>query len=164
MLLIKFRVFCGCFLTCLLVFLPSCNAIKIKQPVYEVDLKEKTEVQLTYNQNVYNTTLVYKNGCLVLEFSDNGDSYDGLVFTISKDCCRTTFKDVEYNIPQGTLTEKFFVNELFSFVSSFGGVLITKDFNELSGCAYVTKRQGTHTFTFEVFENDGNIAYSLKIT
>ena len=83
MLLIKFRVFCGCFLTCLLVFLPSCNAIKIKQPVYEVDLKEKTEVQLTYNQNVYNTTLVYKNGCLVLEFSDNGDSYDGLVFTIS---------------------------------------------------------------------------------
>ena len=164
MLLIKLRVFCGCFLACLLIFLPSCNAIKIKQPVYEVDLKEKTEVQLTYNQNLYNTILVYKNGYLVLEFSDNGDAYDGLAFTVGKDFCRTTFKGVEYDFTKGKLTEILFINELYSFVSSFGGVLITEKVNENSGCFYVTRRQGTHTFTFEVFENNGNIAYSLKIT
>ncbi|MBO5066541.1 MAG: hypothetical protein J6D06_10535 [Clostridia bacterium] len=142
----------------------SCNTLEIRQPIYEVDLNQKTEVQLTCNQNVYNTFVNYKNGCLILEFSDNGDSYDGLVFTVGKDFCRTTFKDIEYEFPAGKLTEIFFVNELYDFVSSSQGLLTTDNFNESTGCAYVSRAQGTHTFTFEVFENEGNTAYSLKIT
>ncbi len=149
---------------CALLLLSSCDTLEIKQPIYEVDLKEKKEVQLTYNYNVYNAFIIYKNGCLVLEFSDNGDSYDGLVFTAGKDFCRTYFKGVEYDLPDGTITEVLFVNELFDFVSSSQGVLVTENFNENTGCSYVSRLQGTHTFTFEVFENNGNPAYSLKIT
>lgn len=147
-----------------LLFLSSCNTPKTKQPIYEVDFKEKTEVQLTYNYNVYNTFVIYKNGYIVLEFSDNGDSYDGLVFTAGKDFCRTSFKGVRYDFPEGAKTEALFINELFSFISSSQGVLVTENFNENAGCSYVSRRQGTHTFTFEVFENNGTLGYALKIT
>ena len=133
------------------------------QTVYEVDLKEKTEVQLTYNQNVYNALVCYNSGCMLLEFTNNGDAYDGLIFSVSKDGCTTYFNGIEYDIPDGKLTDVLFVNELYSFVSSSNGVLITEGHNENSGCSYITRQQGTHTFTFEVFENSGNFAYSLKI-
>ena len=162
-MLIKFRLLYGCIFVAMLLSFSSCGIVGNKKPIYEIDLKQKTEVQLTYNRNVYNTLICYKDGCLVFEFSDKGDSYDGLVFTVTKDFCSTSFKGAEYDFSTGTLTDSLFVNEMFSFISSFQGVIITENFNEVSGCSYVTRRQGTHTFTFEVFENNGNRAYSLKI-
>ena len=162
-MLIKLRLFCACLIFGVVLFLPSCNTFNNKQPVYEVDLKEKTEVQLTCNQNVYNALICYNSGCLKLEFSDNGDAYDGLSFSVSKGICTTYFNGIEYDIPDGELTQALFVNELYSLISSANGVLVTEGYNENSGCSYITRRQGTHTFTFEVFENNGVFAYSLKI-
>ena len=147
-----------------LVSLSSCSTFEYKKPAYEVDLKQKTEVQLTYNQNVYNVFLTYESGGLVLEFADNGDAYDAVTFIAGKGFLKTKFKGMEYIIPDGALTDKMFIVELFSLVSSNDGVIITEKYNEYSGCSYVTRQQGTHTFSFEVFENNGNFAYSLKIT
>ena len=163
-MLIKFRLFCGCFISVALVFLSSCSTFEYRNPAYEVDLKQKTEVQLTYNQNVYTAFLVYESGDLVLEFADNRDAYDGVTFIVGKDFLKTKFKGMEYIISDGALTDKMFIVELFSLVSSNDGVIITEKYNEYSGCSYVTRQHGTHTFSFEVFENNGNFACSLKIT
>ena len=149
---------------CGLLLLSSCNTLNIKNPIYEVDLKDKKEVQLTYNRNIYNTLICYNSGFLVVEFLNNGDAYDGMVFSVGENFCKADFNGVEYELPEGVLTESLFVCDLYSFVSSSDGVLTTEAFDESTGCSYISRRQGTRTFTFEIFENNGVFAYSLKIT
>lgn len=161
---IKFRSVLVSLLVCAVLIFSSCGIQAGKQSTYEVDFKESKTVQVAYNHNVYNTVISYKNGCLVVEFSDTDDAFCGIVFTVGKDFCRTSFKGSEYELPQGKFTEKLFVNKLFSFISSADGVLITENYNEKTGCSYVTRSFNEHTFTFEVFENNGKFAYSLNIT
>lgn len=129
-----------------------------------MNLGTETDVQLTYNQNVFNIRLYFSNGIMKLLVIDGNDAVSGLGFELDNTTCQTFYSDLVNEIPFDKLSDNFYPLIIYKFISEFNGVVLTEAYDSQKNCRYVSRQISGSFVTFEVFENEENYAYSIHIT
>lgn len=147
----------------MLTFFTSCkNDFSAKHPS-EVDLKNKTLVQLHFDENVYNCEVLFTADELIIEFSGNNSFPDGLIYNINSEYLTITYLDITKRFLIESLSEKSTLVIFYEFVKSFNGLIVTENYDSEKNCTFVDRDMGTISVRFEVFINKNKTAYSLYI-
>lgn len=151
-------------ISCFILF-SSCDKTLIGKTLPEVDFNNNvTDVQLTYRQNVYNINLSYSSGFLTISFTDEDTALCGVTYKVNSQVCRVTYGDISHDTPVENLPNTFLPLVIHKFISDFGGVISTENYNTQRECSYVSRNVFNTPVTLEVYENEENKAYSLHIT
>lgn len=142
----------------------SCGSASENNVVSEVDLSKVTDVQITYNQNVYNTRISYASGVLHLDIVSGAETLNGLGFELDGDNCRIIYSDIVRDMATEDFSNNFFPLVIYNFISDFNGVIFSEGYDEDKLCYYVSRQVFSNFVTFEIFENNQNRAYSIHIT
>ena len=151
-------------ISCFILF-SSCDRTIIGKTLPEVDFNNNvTDVQLTYRQNVYDVKLSYSSDFLTISFTDKDTALCGVTYKINSQVCRVTYGDISHDTPVENLPNTFFPRVIYKFISDFGGVIPTENYNTQRECSYVSRNVFNTPVTLEVYENKENKFYSLHIT
>ena len=144
--------------------LPSCNATKKSPQVSsEVDFSEPKVVQITFNEHIYNTTVVFNNGKLELKFSDEKNLIGGTYVSIDSTNYKITYNDMVFDGEKSTLSHSFLPSVIYSFLNSFNGKVTLDSYNRELECFYTSVNTEDSFIIIESYENDGKINYSMEI-
>lgn len=161
---IKYFFKCTCFVLLFFSLLTSCDKTTVGKPTLQADLKNVTDVQLTYRQNVYNVKLSYGSEFLTVSFTDDATCLHGVTYTVNSAVCKISYGDISHTVPVGSFPEAFLPVVIYEFVSEFGGIVSTEKFNPRQNCSYVSRNIRNCSVTFEIYRNGENISYSLHIS
>ena len=151
-------------ISCFILF-SSCDRTIIGKTLPEVDFNNNvTDVQLTYRQNDYNIKLSYSSGLLTISFTDKDSVLCGITYKVNSQVCRVTYGDISHDTPVEKLPDSFFPMVVYKFISDFGGVIPTENYNSQRNCSYISRNVFNTPVTLEVYENEKNKSYSLHIT
>lgn len=154
---------CCVFLSFVLI-MTSCGLSSENNVISEVDLSNVTDVQITYDQNVYNTRISYVSGVLYLNIISGAETLNGLGFEIDGENCRIIYSDMVRDMATESFSNNFFPLVIYNFISDFNGVILSEGYDDEKLCYYVSRQVFSSFVTFEIFENNQNKAYSLHIT
>ncbi len=161
---IKFAVKICAFGLILAILLTGCvNPLKKHSPA-EVDFGTVTKVQLTYKQNIYDVEIQFNRSVLIINFGNNGTAFDGLGYKITPEDCQVSFGGLAHSFEIQFLPEDFLPIVVYNFFLETGGVLVTENYDNTVACDYLTRAIGNCFVRFEVYENQGNISYTLIVT
>lgn len=141
----------------------SCSKTTVGITLLRVDLKNLTDVQLTYRQNVYNVKLSYNAGLLTVSFTDGSSCFCGVTYAVNSEVLEISYGDISKTVPIANLPNDFLPVLIYRFVSDFDGTVVTEDYNSRLNCSYVLRNIGKNSVTFEVYQNGGNTSYSLYV-
>lgn len=141
----------------------SCSKTTVGRTLLRADLKNVTDVQLTYRQNIYNVKLSYNTGLLTVSFTDGSSCLCGVTYAVNSKVCKISYGDISKSVPIANLPNDFLPVLIYRFVSDFDGTVVTEDYNSRLNCSYVLRNIGKNSVTFEVYQNGGNTSYSLYI-
>ncbi len=142
----------------------SCSNPLKKHTHTEVNFNEIKDVQLTYNQNVYDVSLRFTRSVLELTFKKNNTAYDGIVYKITPQSCEVNYSGLVHSFEKDILPGNFLPNMIWQFFIETGDTLITENYDSQNECYYLTRTINNSFIRFEVYENQGNISYTLIIT
>ncbi|MGN1315589.1 MAG: hypothetical protein ACI4VW_00840 [Acutalibacteraceae bacterium] len=161
---IRFQRLACVFVVLLCVTLSSCNVTKNSLQVSsEVDFSEPKTVQITFNEHIYNTTVVFKNGKLELNFSDEKDLIGGAYVSIDSTNYKITYNDMVFEGEKTNLSNSFLPSVIYSFLNSFDGLITLDSYNKDLNCFYISLNTEGSFIVFESYEKDGKQNYSMEI-
>lgn len=152
----------------LLLGFSSCGK-KESNNFLEINLNEKTPVQIMYRQNVYNGVIFFDG--LVLELSVNngiGDKQgskesDSINFHVDSMTCTVTHNGLEKNFDKEKLTAGFLPVVIFDFLNSTGATFKTESFYEQEAQYTISRNINQNRVTFEAYPDDVDCTYSIII-
>ncbi len=162
--MIKKLFSCVCLVLSCFILFSSCDKTLIGKTLPEVDFNNVTDVQLIYKQNVYNIKLSYCSGILTITFIDTDSSLYGITYKVSSQVCQVSYGDISHDTPVENLPNTFFPRVIYKFISDFGGIIPTENYNSQRNCSYISRNVFNTPVTLEVYENENNTSYSLHIT
>ena len=150
------------FLMC--VTLSSCNGTnRHLQVASEVDFTEPKAVQITFNEHIYNTTVVFKNNKLELNFSDGKDLIGGAYVSVDSENYKITYNGMVFEGEKTALSDSFLPSVGYSFLDSFDGLITPDSYNRDLNCFYTSVNTEDFFIVLESYEKDGKPHYSMEI-
>ncbi len=163
-LLIKFTVKMSVLsVLCIFIFTSCSNPFKTHSNT-EVNFSEITDVQLTYKQNIYDIELQFTRSVLNMSFCNNNTAYDGITYKVTPENCQVSFSGLVHSFDKDVLPESFLPVLIWQFFIENGNSIITENYDSQKECYYLTRTINNCFVKFEVYENEGNISYTLIIT
>lgn len=154
---------CVFLVLCILAFTSCANPFKKHQSV-EVDFNDIKDVQLTYNQNVYNVMLQFSRSVLDIRFQKNNTAFDGVSYKVTPQNCEVNYLGLIHSFKTEALPDSFLPNILWQFFVEVGSCFSTENYDAQEGCYYLTRAINDAFIRFEVYSNQGNVSYALIIT
>lgn len=155
---------------CLIVLMSFCfilNSCKISedflQSSAEVDFLTPQNVQISFNDHIYNCVVNYDGSRLKLIFSDEKDLLDGAYASITNDAYKITYKNMVFNGDFSQLSKSFLPCVLFDFLSSFDKPILLDSYDKQKECYYLKKSTNSFFVTLECYERDEKSFYSIEI-
>lgn len=148
-----------------LIFLSSCVLPQTSgiQGVTEVDFSSTRKVQITFNEHIYDISVVYCNGKLELNFINEKDLIGGAYVSISSDSYKITYSDMVFEGETDSLSESFLPKIVYSFISSSQGAVVLDSFDEDKNCSFVTRDIDGYFVTLEAYKTDDNLTFAFVI-
>lgn len=150
----------------LLLGFSSCGK-KESNNFLEINLNEKTPVQIMYRQNLYNGEICFDGARLELivsniteyEYSTNSN----IVFYVDAMVCSVSHQGLEKAFQKEKLSEDFLPVIIYSFLSSTGNTFLTEFYEEQNSVFYLSRQVGQHKVTFQAKQNEDNCIYTVII-
>lgn len=141
----------------------SCSNTNLSlQAVSEVDFSTPQAVQVSYNEHIWNTTLVFKEGCLELNFTDEKSLMGGAYVCMDSRSYKITYGKMAFEGETKELSHSFLPHIIYSFLIS-GDSIVAESYSKEKNCAFTEVEVNGYFVILEVYEKDGNISYSLEI-
>ncbi len=160
----KYQSLCLMFLLVFCVMFNSCKIPEnILQNSSEVDFSTPQKVQISYNENIYDVTIVINTSKLEVNFINEKDLISGACICLSENKYKITYKDMVFNGERTSLTNSFLPCVIYSFLTSFGEIIVLDNYDKERECYYVKKNINGNFVTLECYEADNDKFYSLEI-
>lgn len=154
---------CAFLVLCILFFTSCTNPFKTHSYT-EVNFNEVKDVQLTYKQNIYDIKLQFSRSVLNFTFGENNTSYDGIGYKVTPQNCQVFYSELTHSFDKNVLPNNFLPNLIWQFFNEVGNTFVTESYDSQKNCCYLERTINNAFIKFEVFENQGNISYTLIIT
>lgn len=148
---------------CIFIFTSCTNPFK-EHSHTEVDFNELKNVQLTYKQNVYDVGIKFTRSVLDLTFGKNNTAYDGITYKVTPQSCEVNYSGLVHSFEKDVLPHNFLPNLVWQFFIEMGSNFSTENYDSQNECYYLTRTIDDSFIRFEVYENEGNVSYTLIIT
>lgn len=161
---IKLKILC---LIALLFFCFTFNSCKISEDVLqssaEVDFLIPKNVQIFFNDHIYNCVIDYDGSRLQLNFSDEKDLLDGAYACLTNESYKITYKDMVFSGDFSQLSKSFLPSIIYEFLSSFDKPILLDLYDKQKECYYLKKSINSFFITLECYERDEKSFYSIEI-
>lgn len=152
------------FLLSFCLILSSCNITENVIGVSaEVDFSTPHNVQIYFNEKIYNTSIVFNKPKLEINFTDEKDLLGGAYVCLQNSSYKITYKDMIFEGDRGNLIDSFLPCIIYSFLASFENKIILDSFDKEKNCIYVKRNINDYFIVFECFETENGNYYSMKI-
>lgn len=146
------------------IILNSCQISEnIVQRTSEVDFSTPLKVQISFNEHIYNTTLVLKDCKFEMNFIDEKDLLDGAYVCLSEISYKITYKDMAFNGEKSDLTSSFLPCIIYSFFNSFNGEIVFDSYDKERESFFVKRNINGYFIVLECYEGDNSKFYSMEI-
>lgn len=161
---IKAQSLCFVFVFLFCLTLNSCKISEnILQGTSEVDFSIPQKLQISFNEHIYDTTIVYNNYELEMNFSDEEDLLDGAFVSLTDRDYKITYKDMAFKGNSSELSHSFLPCVIYNFLLSFDDEIILDSYDKKRECHYVKKEINGYFIVLECYEKENNKAYSMEI-
>ena len=161
---VKFQSLCLIFL---LLFCTTLNSCKISgnilQGFSEVDFSAPQKVQISFNEHIYDTTIVLTNTRLEINLVNEKDLLNGAYVCLTEKSYKITYKDMVFNGSFSELNNSFLPCIIYNFILSFEDEILFDAYDKQRECYYVKKNVNGYFVTLECYETDDNVFYSMEI-
>ncbi len=159
---IKLLVIAFPLLFCLM--LSSCAiAENVLQVSSEVDFSTPQKVQISYNEHIYDTVIVFKNAKVEVNFITEKDLMSGAYVSLNPESYKITYKDMVFEGSISNLSDSFLPCVVYSFLSSFEGDIVLDSYDKEKNCHYTKRNINNYFVVLESYEKDGITNYSMEI-
>lgn len=161
---VKFQSLCLIFLLLFCVALNSCKVPgNILQRSSEVDFSTPQKVQISFNENIYNITVVLNGSKLEINYIDEKDLMSGAYVCLTDKNYKMTYKDMVFNGEKTSLTNSFLPCIIYNFIFSFEDKIILDSYDKEQQCYSIEKNVNGYFITFECYETESDKIYSMEI-
>ena len=160
----KYQSLCLIFTFVLCLSLVSCKMPEnIFQSSSDVDFSTPQKVQISYNEHIYDTNIVFNTSKLEINFLNEKDLINGACIFLSENKYRITYKDMFFEDERTSLTNSFLPCVIYSFLSSFEGTILLENYDKERQCYFVKRNVNGYFIIFECYETDTEKIYSMEI-
>ena len=161
---LKVQSLCLIFLFLFCTTLKSCKIPEsILQSSSEVDFSIPQNVQITFNEHVYDTIIVFNKSKLEVNFTNDKDLLSGAYVCLVDGVYKITYKDMAFNGNISELSHSFLPEIIYSFILSFEEKILLDAFDKSQECYYLKKNVNGYFITLECYETEDNKFYSMEI-
>ncbi len=150
-----------------LLFCLSLNSCKLAEDILqstsEVDFSVPQKVQISVNEHIYDTTIVFKDSKLEINFVNEKDLINGAYVCLSENGYKITYMDMVFEGERASLTSSFLPCVVYSFLTSFDEKILLDNYDKVRQCYYVKRSIGGCFIKLECYETDDNKYYSMEI-
>lgn len=155
---------CFVFLILFCTILNSCKISgNILQGSSEVDFSTPQKLQVSFNEHIYDTTIVFKNSKLEINFSNEKDLLDGAYVCLTENSYKITYKDMVFNGDISGLSDSFLPCIIYNFLLSFEEKILLDTYDKSCECYYIKKSVNGYFVTLESYESGSKKFYSMEI-
>lgn len=159
-----FQNLCLIFLfLCLFVFNSCKIAENIIQSSSEVDFSTPQKVQISFNEHIYDTTIVFDKSKLEVNFSNEKDLLDGAYVCLTEKNYKITYMDMVFNGDISELTDSFLPCVIYSFILSMENQVLLDSYDKERECYFIKKNVNGYFVNLECYKFDENEFYSMEI-
>ncbi len=149
------------------LFCTTLNSCKIPENILqgssEVDFSTPQKLQISFNEHIYDTTLVLNNSKLEINFSNEKDLLDGAYVCLTEKDYKITYKDMIFNGSNSELSHSFLPNIIYSFILSYEDKITLEVFDKKRECYYTKKEINGYFVTLDCYEVGERKFYSMEI-
>ena len=146
------------------MILYSCQISEnILQRTSDVDFSTPLKVQISFNDHIYDATIVFKNAKFEMNFMDEKDLFDGAYICLSENSYKITYNGMVFNGKKCDLTSSFLPCIVYSFINSFEVNIVLDSYDKERESFFVKRNINGYFTVFECYETSGNKFYSMEI-
>ncbi len=161
---INFKRLVLAFVFLFFVTLSSCDTVKnALQVAPEVDFSVPQNVQVTFNEHIYDTVIVFENSKLQVNFINEKDLMNGAYASLDSKNYKITYSDMVFEGSTSSLSNSFLPCIIYSFISLFDSSLNFDSYDEDKGCHYIKRNINNYFVVLEVYENGDKLNFSMEI-
>lgn len=155
---------CIIFLVVFCLITSSCDLPEsIIQGSSEVDFWAPQRVQITFNEHIYDTTIVFKDKRLEINLTNEKDLLNGAYICLTNSSYKMTYKDMIFKGDISELSSSFMPCIINNFLRSFEDVIILDSYDKVRQCYFIKKNVNGYFVTLECYEYNDNKFYSMEI-
>ncbi len=151
----------------LLLFCLTFNSCKISENILqsssEVDFSIPQKVQISYNEHIYDTVIVFKNSKLEMNFKNEKDLMNGAYISLDSENYKITYSNMAFEGSASELSDTFLPCIVYCYISSFDSGMVFESFDEQKGCYYIKKDINSYFVVLEAYNKDDKVTYSMEI-
>lgn len=153
------RFFCIFFVIALLFNFSSCG-LKESNDFQEVNFQNEQPIRIVYRQKEYSAALSFNGKLLVMKiFFDN----DEFKFSVDNMTCTTEFMDLTKTYQTEEISASFLPVTVFGFFNQIGYSFKTEVYDESTGAHCVSRSVDTASVCLDVYAEEGEQSYILRI-
>jgi len=162
---IEIKSLCVLFLVSFCVLLNSCGITEnIFQSTSEVDFTTPQNVQISFNERVYDTTIEFNDYGVEINFINEKSLFNGACVTVSSKGYKISYNDLDFEGEAGALSAASLPWIVYGFFSSFENIFILDSFDKERNCYYVKRNVNNHFVVLEAYEKENEATiYSMEI-
>ncbi len=136
----------------------------ILQSVPEVDFSTPENVQILFNEHIYDSTIIYKNSKAEINFINENDLLNGAYASVNSKKYKILYNDMVFEGDKDSLSDSSLPVVIYDFFSSFENGIILDSYDKERDCYYTKKIINNYFIVFESYEKeDATPIYSIEI-
>lgn len=147
-----------CFLGVIVLLLFSSCVLspEFSQKFSDVDFSKRKNIQITYNELIYNADIEFNGNELLFEYCGDGELICGTRVTLDSDTYNISHSDMTFDGVSGDLPSAFLPMIIYNLFADRGSVIRLDSFNEDKACFYSSFSVFEHFITIELYEGEEN--------
>lgn len=160
----KRQSLCLMFLLLICVFFCSCELTEnILQSTSAVDFCVPQKVQISFDEHIYDTTIIFSDTKLEMNFDNEKDLLNGVHVCLTENDYRITHTDMVFEGEKSSLTNSFLPCVVYSFFTSLDERIFLDNYDKTRQCYFVKRSIGGYFITLECYDTNGQKYYSMEI-
>lgn len=135
----------------------------ILQSTSDVDFSTPQKVQIYFNEQIYDTTLVLNNSKLEINFTNEKDLIGGAYVSLTENSYKITYKDMVFSGEKSELAPSFLPLIIYDFIFSFEEKILLDSYDKEKEWFYLKKNINDYFITLECYEANDKKLYSMEI-
>ena len=155
---------CLIFLVLFCLFLNSCKSPEnIIQRTSDVDFSSPKNMQVSYNEYIYNISLSLNEKTLLIEFIDGENLLCGANIQLTENNYQINYNDIIFCGDKSQLINSFLPCVIYDFIFSFEDKIILNSYDKEKACFFIKKEVNGFFVTLECYETENDKFYSMEI-
>ncbi len=162
---IKLKGLCVIFFIMFCSILTSCEMSEnILQSSSEVDFSAPQKVQISFNDRIYDTTIMHKDSETAINFINKNDLLNGACVRLDGQKYKIFYNEMIFQGDTSALSSSSLPCVIYAFFSSFDNVVVLDSHDKEKECYYVKKIVGEYFVVLEAYEKDDKtLIFSMEI-